>query len=191
MTKLTSATQTIVRFAAVALSAWAVSGAVALADGSSEYQALSGDPLRSIYGHDDDDHDGDDVSFSGSGSSGSAEIFELGPNNTAIVVQKGDAGNRLELVQSGEGNVLFSQQTSFSDDNRAEISQTGLGNSSILVQYGDDNRYELEQTGESNLSVATQFGHDNKFEHVQNGDNLGIAVTQYGDSAIKITQTGY
>ncbi len=190
MSKLTAATQVFVRFAAVALSAWAVSGAVALADGSSEYEILSGDPLQSIYGeHDDDDHGHD---HGGDGvSPGSFESIELGSNNNAIVIQKGSAGNRLEVVQSGEGNYLFSHQTALSDDNRAEISQSGGHNASILIQYGGDNRYELEQSGENNLSQATQFGNDNRFEHTQNGDNLGIAVTQYGDSTIKITQTGY
>ena len=182
MKNLTAATQGLIRFAAVTLSAWAVSGAVAFADGSSpspqsedysEYDALSSDPVQTLF------------ATTGPGSA------SLGPVNNAILLQSGRHGNRAEIEQSGEANLVLSAQTSFHDENRAEIVQSGEANKAILLQYGDDNRYELLQAGNNNLSAATQYGDDNRFEHVQTGNNLGFIVTQYGDSTIKVTQSGY
>lgn len=187
MARLTAATQTFVRFAAVTLSAWAVSGAVALADGSSEYSALSGDPYEALFDHDHDhDHDDDDYDH----HDDDHELTGGGLNNTAVIVQQGN-GNRIELTQFGENNLMTSTQIASTDGNRAEIAQTGNDNQGILLQNGDDNEYELSQNGNNNLSSATQHGEDNRFEHLQTGDNLGFVVTQYGESSIRVTQTGY
>ncbi|WP_300392624.1 hypothetical protein [Henriciella sp.] len=172
---MTAAIQGVIRFAAVAISAWAVSGAVALADGSSEYESLNSDPLEAMFG--------------GNSDVDASEI-ELGSGNNVVVVQKGTTGNRIEIDQSGAGNLVIAAQTSLHTDNRAEIVQSGESNASVLAQYGSDNEYELLQTGNHNVSAAAQFGDNNRFEHVQNGDNLGFAVTQYGNSTIKVTQSG-
>lgn len=166
--------QFLIRVAALAISAWAFTGAAALADGS-EFESLSEDPLEQFFSE-DQDIDLDDIS--------------LGPNNNAVIVQKGHAGNRIELEQDGDHNLMIASQTSVEADNRALVVQAGNDNMSFLRQYGSNNEYDLLQAGNNNVSAAAQYGDNNTFEHIQNGNNLGFAVTQYGDSAIKVTQTG-
>lgn len=181
MNNLTAATQTVIRFAAVAISVWVVSGAIAFADGSydseteSEYEALTSDPFESLY----------------SGTTANSLSTQIGSGNSAIIVQVGDEGNELDGIQSGERNTMLVTQVSVFDRNRAEIEQYGNNNLSSLYQEGGDNEYELTQVGDRNMSEAVQYGDDNRFEHVQNGSNLGFSITQYGDSSIKVTQTGY
>ena len=168
-------TQSLIRFAAIAIASFTVSGAFALAQGASEFDTLSSDPLADFFA------DEEDIDTSG---------MTLGANNNAVIVQRGQAGNHLELEQDGDRNLMISSQKSYADANRARAVQAGNENMSFLRQYGDNNEYDLLQTGDKNVSAATQYGDNNTFEHVQNGNNLGFAVTQYGDSAIKVTQTG-
>ena len=168
-------TQSLIRFASIAIASFSVSGAVALAQVGSEFDALSGDPLADFFADDED------VDTSG---------MSLGNNNNAVIVQRGPAGNYIELEQDGDHNLMIASQKSYGDENRARAVQAGEANMSFLRQYGDNNEYDLLQIGNDNVSAATQYGDNNSFEHVQNGNNLGFAVTQYGNSAIKVTQTG-
>lgn len=189
---LAAATQRFVRFAAMTLSAWAVSGAIALADGPSEYGNLSSDPWDE-FEHENDEHGNGEDRFDIDHADWDAEAegIELGPNNNAFVRQEGS--NSLELVQAGSGNILMSTQISplGAGRNYADILQAGNDNKASLYQDGTGNEYGLEQTGDSNISIARQYGDDNSFQHTQTGDNLGFAITQYGGSAIVVTQTGY
>ena len=166
--------QSLIRVAALAISAWAFTGAAAFAEGS-EFSSLSEDPLEEFFGEESDVDLGD---------------ITLGPNNNAVIVQKGQASNHIELEQDGDGNLMISSQNSVVADNRAAIVQSGNDNASFLRQDGSNNEYDLLQAGDNNVSAATQYGDNNAFEHIQNGSNLGLAVTQYGNSAIMITQTG-
>lgn len=197
---MTVVIQAILRFTAVMLAAFCLSGAVAFGygdddegydDSHGEYGALSSDPVEDLlnqdFGHDAGAHEDGDFSFEGSPID--YKRFDRTPGNEAIVIQKGE-GNYLDARQKGEDNLLVSVQTSFGGNNFAEIVQSGNYNESALLQYGDTNFYDLKQNGNNNVSIATQYGSGNAFEHVQNGDNLGFAVTQYGGSAISVTQTG-
>lgn len=172
---MTKPLKTFIRYAALSASALAVSGAVAFSQGDSEFESLNSDPLEAMFGNDEDVDTGE---------------ISLGSRNNAVIIQKGNGGNTLELNQTGDRNLMVSSQTSLEGVNRAEIVQSGNDNMAFLRQDGTGNEYELLQSGDSNVSAAQQYGNNNLFQHTQNGNNLGFAVTQYGNSTVIVTQTG-
>ncbi|MEM5517219.1 hypothetical protein WNY37_09675 [Henriciella sp. AS95] len=187
-------TPILVRYVAMSLTAFILSGAVAMghegdgesrrSDAGGEYEALNRDPYKDLTGSDLKDGA---ISFDVSPIDND-RLYD-GPGNNVVIVQKGNA-NTVTVRQDGENNLLMSSQSSFRGGNVAEVVQSGNLNSSTLLQYGDDNLYALQQTGNDNWSAATQYGDGNVFEHIQTGDRLGFAITQYGESAIKVTQSG-
>ena len=167
--------KTIIRYAALAVSALALTGAVAYSQSGSEYESLNSDPLAAMFGDDEDIDTGD---------------IRLGERNNAVIVQKGNGGNTIELHQTGDRNLMVSSQTSLEGMNLAEIVQSGNDNMAFLRQDGSGNEYDLLQSGDSNVSAAEQYGNNNLLQHMQTGNNLGFAVTQYGNSTVIVTQTG-
>lgn len=120
----------------------------------------------------------------------SAEDILLG--STVEAPASSAAGSSESLIsQTGTGNSALVIQRERDDALSAiSLSQSGRDNTAIFLQSGSDNSITSGQTGDANLTVAQQIGLGNVLISQQTGDNLAIIVRQYGGSAVAVTQTG-
>lgn len=106
-----------------------------------------------------------------------SSIAQISDGNTAIVIQ-GDSllaltdesyGNSSSIVQDGLGGHY------------AEISQTGLLNTSEITQFGENNTIYVAQLGDFNDSFASQDGVGHWAEISQSGDGNLSELFQIGN----------
>lgn len=143
-----------------------------------------------------------------------ARIIQNGANNAADLSQSGEGIHRASAAQSGDGNVLVSQQTGTGDttllfaqegdtnsaillqnetsnlSSEAAILQRGDTNNITLIQDGSNNQAQLTQDGNANTMTATQLNSGNRLTWTQQGDGLSdLQITQDGGSTMEITQS--
>lgn len=105
------------------------------------------------------------VSMAAHGNAGQLVIGQYGIFNKATVSQMADAGNLIQLSQTGSHN-------------NANVVQTGLGNAVWLEQSGDNNLAEIVQQGNANVANIWQVG-EQRFKVHQIGDEMVVNVTQF------------
>ena len=122
-----------------------------------------------------------------------ARVVQFGNNNTGTISQQGGIGGGAALLQSGqdhravikimsgnprfesEGNAGVVDVSQFSQGNRAEVVQRGVGKTT-LVQAGANNTATLDSPSSLTKSVfVEQFGRDNTVSTATLG-----SVRQYG-----------
>ena len=122
-----------------------------------------------------------------------ARVTQFGNNNTGTISQQGGIGGGAALLQTGqdqraaitvlsgnprfesEGNAGVVEVSQFSQGNRAEVVQRGVGKTT-LVQAGSNNTARLDSPSSLARSlIVEQFGRDNTVSTVALG-----SVRQYG-----------
>ncbi|RRW39671.1 hypothetical protein EGJ52_24050 [Pseudomonas luteola] len=125
------------------------------------------------------------ISFQAFAEMNSAEIQQVGTNNTG------------SLEQQGSGNYAYLQQDS-QENSQAEIFQNGTSNSASVYQLqGSDNNADITQQGDSNNAAirisengsGSIFGSGVSSYQEGNANTLDITVTSYA-AAVTTSSVG-